>query len=98
MTKAQAEEILQSPKFGDALCIEAAERLRREDRIQELRARVVGKKINCGPCGGDGCEYCDKTGLMTITLELADSWDLDIIEGVWEEIREGVIPWKQAPR
>jgi hypothetical protein len=49
---------------------------------------VLGKKIICGACGGDygGCECCE-AGLMVITPELADSWDLDILQDVATEVQ-----------
>lgn len=85
----EARQILTRPKFGDTRCIEAANLLRDEAQAAELRPRVIGRRITCGPCGGRpgaGCMFC-KDGLFTITAELAASWDLDIIEGVLEELR-----------
>ncbi len=86
MTLEAAREILTKPKFGDPLCIEAANTLRDEAVAVELRKKVIGKEIACGPCGGKpgGCECCFD-GVMTITAKLAASWDRDILE---EEVME----------
>lgn len=87
MTLAEAKEVLTKPKFGDPRCIEAANVLRDEAVAVELRKQVIGKRVFCGPCGGKpgGCKYCED-GAVTITKELAATWDRDILEGVLEDI------------
>lgn len=85
----EAKRILERPRFGDPLCIEAAQLLRDEAEAERLRPLVIGKKLICGPCGGysDGCKFCDAEGMQLITKELADSWGLDIIQGVLDELQ-----------
>lgn len=88
MTKAHAEKILQTPRFGDPDCIKAMERLAQEPEIQHLRKLLVGKYVQCGACGGTGdrCEVCGPDGSILITKELADIWGLDILRDVAEEL------------
>jgi hypothetical protein len=88
VTKAQAEERLSRPVFGDPDCIKAVERLAAEPEVQRLRARLVGKFLQCGACGGTGdrCKLCGADGSIEITKELADSWELEILRDVYEEM------------
>jgi hypothetical protein len=88
MTLEYAKRILEHPKFGDSHCIAARERLEREPECERLRALVIGKTITCGACGGDdaGCDCCEG-GLVVITPELAESWDLDILKDVAAEVQ-----------
>ena len=86
MTLDYAKRILEHPKFGDPACIAARERLDREPECQRLRALVFGRSITCGPCGGGGCKMCHSMGFQIIGKSLAESWDLDILQGVAEEL------------
>lgn len=89
MTVDQAKAILARPKFGDPLCIEAAERLRDEVEAGRLRTILIGKWLDCIMCGYRGdkdCPMCKGEGKHVIGKELADSWDLDILQGVMEEL------------
>jgi len=67
------------------------ERLRQAEREVEMRRKVIGKKLACFACGGtaDNCKCCDPEGMLTITKELADSWDYDTLQGVIDELRDG---------
>ncbi len=90
MTLEAAREILTKPKFGDPRCIEAANTLRDEAVAVDLRKQVIGREVFCGACGGKpgGCAGCHD-GAVTITKELAASWDRNILEGVLEDMRGG---------
>lgn len=89
MTVDQAKLILSKPKFGDPLCIEAIQRLEDEVEAKRLRLIVTGKTLQCIMCGYRGdkdCPMCKGAGEHKISKELAESWDLDILQDVMEEL------------
>ena len=96
MTIEQAKEILKHPKFGDPQQLEALQRLRDAGKEEELRARLWNRfsmEPHCSIClncasvdEADGkCTRCGCNS-FPITRKLLDSWDLDILEAVAEEI------------
>ena len=89
MTVDQAKEILKRPKFGDPQQIEALQRLRDADKEESLRTRLFGKVFLCSECGmgnrTNECWQCQGIALP-VTKELLASWDLDILEGVTEDL------------
>lgn len=85
----EAKRILEKPKFGDPLCIAAAQRLREAEEETKLRKLLVGKMLDCIVCGYRGdkkCHMCKGAGKHVISKKLADSWTLDILQQVQEEI------------
>ncbi len=90
MTKDYAEKVLANPRFGDPECIAAVNRLAQEPEVQRLRGLLVGRQMVCCLCDGEGtnCELCDPEGLMTLPRDLVDSWELDILQDVYEEISD----------
>jgi len=91
MTIEQAKEILKRPKFGDPQQLEALQRLRDAGKEEELRARLLGKVMLCSECGmGNRTKKCWQCGgeAVAVTKQLLESWDLNILEGVAEDIEE----------
>jgi hypothetical protein len=88
VTKAYAQKVLQSPRFGDPECIEAVQRLADEPRVQRLRTLLAGKYHTCPACGNDGgnCTVCENDGRIEITKALVDTWEIDILLAVVEEL------------
>lgn len=85
----EARRILERPKFGDPQCIEAAQRLRDAEEEKRLRVLLIGKFLDCIMCsyrGDQDCPMCKGAGKHIISNELAESWDLDILEQVAEEL------------
>lgn len=88
MTKACAEKILANPKFGDPQCIAAMECLAQEQECERLRKLVIGRYVCCPNCSGpnDYCGICKPPGAIQVSRQLADSWDLNILQEVCDEI------------
>ncbi len=93
MKIAEAKRILEKPKFGDPLCIEAAECLRDAAKAEALRPKLVGRILDCITCsyrGDKDCPMCKGDGKHTITKQMADDWDLDVLETVLEELNGNI--------
>lgn len=87
MTLEYAQEILAKPKFGNSSCITALERLKLEPEVQRLREMLIGKRITCGACEGQGkCNVCGKTGKLTLDRTAVNGWEMDLLEEVAEEL------------
>ena len=89
MTLEEAKRIVSKPKFGDPQCLEAKRILDDEARAEILRPKLIGKMLDCIFCsyrGDKDCPMCKGAGKHVISKQLADSWYIDILEQVAEEI------------
>jgi hypothetical protein len=89
MTIDQAKKILEKPRFGDPDQIAALQRLRDAEKEEVLRTRLFGRVFLCSDCGmGNKTKECWQCGAdaIPVSKELLASWDLDILEGVEEDL------------
>jgi len=97
MTKKEALEILEKPIFNDPQCIKACKFLEEEEEADKLRKKLVGKKVECWCCEGDGelrckagcmchiCPTCDGEDKLTLSTGLLKELDLIQLKDLIEE-------------